>query len=86
MNNVRKSDITYWLLVVVLAVLSAISIYLQPTQLLAVEELPAPMPLLALANATVALIVYGALGYLGLRLARRIGSGTRLESRQQIPY
>lgn len=73
MSTVSKSTKTYWLLVAVLSLAAGISILIFPSQLLSVEEMPAPVALVALANVAIILFVYGGLGYVGLRLCRKIG-------------
>lgn len=55
------------------AVLTGISVLYLPSQLVPAEALPAPSPVMALANAALVLVIYGGLGYTGLRLSRAIG-------------
>lgn len=73
MAAISKSTKIYWGLVVTLAFFTGISVLFLSSQLLPAEELPASKPVLALVNAAVVLFVYGGLGYLGLRLARKMG-------------
>lgn len=73
MSAISKSTKIYWGLVITLAFFTGISILYLPSQLMPVEEMPAPMPVIALANVAVILFVYGGLGYVGLRLSRIIG-------------
>ncbi len=69
-----RSLATYLLLLAILVLSTAITIFLPLGGFLPVPEaLPAPKFVLALANAGLVLVVYGALGYLGLRLAGRLG-------------
>lgn len=66
---------TYWLLVAALAVLGATTVYLPggaPAGLPG-AQLPAPRPVLALVTALGLGVVYGGLGYLGLRGAVAAG-------------
>ncbi|MFC2020957.1 type II CAAX prenyl endopeptidase Rce1 family protein [Chloroflexota bacterium] len=61
-------------LILILAALSALSVFLPASQgLMPAEELPASKPVLALANFGIALVLYGGLGLVGLRLSQRIG-------------
>ena len=60
-------------LVITLAVLSAVSIFLPQGAYMPLQELPASKPVLALVNAFTMLVLYGGLGYIGLRLARKLG-------------
>jgi len=63
-------------LVALYAGLAGISIFL-PTGIAATNptatELPAPLPVLALANVGIVLVLYGGLGFIGLVLSRKIG-------------
>ncbi len=74
MTRLSPSVKIYIGLIIILAVLSAISVFL-PTfqQLLPTQELPASKPVLALVNAGIALILYGGLGFLGLKLSQKLG-------------
>jgi len=70
------SNNVYWLMVVVLTVVSAVSVFLPMGSM--VENLPgAEMPssktLMALGTAGLMVVVYGGLGWLGLFLWRRLG-------------
>lgn len=61
-------------LVVVLAVLSAVAVFLpQGDHFAEPIELPAPKHILALANVATMLLLYGGLGLVGIRLARKVG-------------
>lgn len=73
MSEISKSTKTYWLLVAILAFFTGISILYLPSQLMTAQEMPAPAPVIALANVAIVLFVYGGLGYAGLRLSRVIG-------------
>jgi len=61
------------LLIVILAAVSAVTTLLPPWIPVEATDLPAPLPVLAAANAAIALFGYGALGYFGLRLGRIVG-------------
>ncbi|MEE8419504.1 MAG: CPBP family glutamic-type intramembrane protease [Dehalococcoidales bacterium] len=64
----------YFGLILVLAILAAVSVFLPAFQSLMPDaELPASKPVLALANAGIMLIIYGGLGFLGLKLGPKIG-------------
>lgn len=73
MTEISKSTKIYWVLVITLAFFTGISIFYLPSQLMPAEEMPAPTPVIALANVAIVLFVYGGLGYVGLRLSRVIG-------------
>ncbi|MFH1638859.1 MAG: CPBP family glutamic-type intramembrane protease [Chloroflexota bacterium] len=61
-------------LVLALAISNAIQIFLPFYQdLMPSEALPASKPVLALANAGIAVVLYGGLGFIGLKLAERLG-------------
>jgi len=76
---VKKADLaikTYIALVIVLAILAAINIFLPQGSFLPIlpeQELPAPKPVLALVNAFIMLVLYGGLGFLGLKLSQKLG-------------
>lgn len=67
-----QSTKLYWLLIVVLAVLSAVNVFLPNAFLLDGAELPAPKPLLALGSAVSMLVLYGGLGWVGRILATKL--------------
>jgi len=78
----KKRELQIYLtLVCSLAVLASISVFLPQGDFAASVELPAPRPVLALINALASLIVYGGLGYLGLRLAASVGFATLWDDR-----
>jgi membrane protease YdiL (CAAX protease family) len=62
------------ILVIVLALISAINVFMPiPSQLEALQqELPASKPILALANFGIILIIYGLLGLFGYKLSRKL--------------
>jgi len=76
---VKKADLsikTYIALVIVLAILAAINIFLPQSSFLPIlpeQELPAPKPVLALVNVFIMLILYGGLGFIGLKLSKKLG-------------
>ena len=72
--KLSRSTGIYIGLVIVYAALSAVSIFLPSFQgMVPTQELPASKPVLAVANAGIVLLVYGLLGFLGLKLSRKIG-------------
>lgn len=73
MKNVSVSTKVYWLLVVVLAISNAIYIYLPFPGIVPSQNLPIPKPVLAFANFLVAIILYGGLGAMGLKLSQKLG-------------
>jgi membrane protease YdiL (CAAX protease family) len=68
-----RSQKTYFLLVLLLAICSSINIFLPQGALLGVHELPASKPVIALAAFFIVGIIYGGLGLLGLYLSNRLG-------------
>jgi membrane protease YdiL (CAAX protease family) len=76
MREISLSIKIYIGLIITLAILAAINVFLPqgsfiPT--LPEQELLAPKPVLALMSAAVMLILYGGLGFLGLRLSQKLG-------------
>jgi len=84
---VKKADLsikTYIALVIVLAILAAINIFLPQSSFLPIlpeQELPAPKPVLALVNVFIMLILYGGLGFIGLKLSKKLGFADIWDSR-----
>jgi membrane protease YdiL (CAAX protease family) len=68
----EKSITIYFVLVILLSICASVSVYLIQGTLVQ-SELPAPIPVTAFANFLLILAVYGSLGFLGLKLAKRIG-------------
>jgi len=73
MNKLSPSIKIYLGLIVTLGILAAIGVFLPQGALLPSQQLPAPKPVLALVNATMLLILYGVLGFIGLRLSQKLG-------------
>ncbi|MFC1548219.1 type II CAAX prenyl endopeptidase Rce1 family protein [Candidatus Neomarinimicrobiota bacterium] len=91
MKRLTLSLKIYICLVIVLALLMAISIFLPAYQdFMPTQELPASKPVLALVNAAMALLLYGGLGYLGCFLSRKLGFADIWDSdvthRQRLLY
>lgn len=75
MKTSSISNLVFWLLVVILAVLSALSVLL-PVEApagLPVQDLPAPRSVVALVTGLGILVIYGGLGQLGMLLWRKLG-------------
>jgi len=68
-----RSQKTYFLLVLLLAICSSINIFLPQGALIGVHELPASKPVIALAAFFIVGIIYGGLGLLGLHLSGKLG-------------
>ncbi len=85
MKNISTSDRVFFLLVIILAISAALTVLL--TDYTAIPgsgegfELPASKPVLALANAGIILVIYGALGFLGLRLSLKLGFAEILDEK-----
>ncbi len=71
--KLSRSQKTYFLLVLLLAVISSINIFLPQGALLGLNELPASKPVMALAAFFIVGIIYGGLGLLGLQLSNKLG-------------
>ena len=71
--KVTTSIKIYLGLIVTLTALSAIGVLLPQGGFLPTPELPAPRPVLALLNAAVVLVLYGGLGFAGLKISQRLG-------------
>ena len=76
MRKLSLSIKIYIGLIITLAILAAINIFLPQDSFLPIlpeQELPASKPVLALVNAAIMLILYGGLGFLGLKLSQKLG-------------
>ncbi|HEC78962.1 MAG TPA: CPBP family intramembrane metalloprotease [candidate division WOR-3 bacterium] len=76
MNKADLSIKTYIALIIAFTILAAINIFLPQGSFLPIlpeQELPAPKPVLALVNAVIMLVLYGGLGFLGLKLSQKLG-------------
>ncbi len=75
MKTSSISNLVFWLLVVILAVLSALSVFLpmDAPAGMPVQDLPAPKAVVALVTGLGILVIYGGLGQLGLFLWRKLG-------------
>ena len=70
-------------LVIALAAFAAVNLFLPQGSFLPSlpqQELPASKPVLAVASAAIVLVLYGGLGYLGLRLSPRLGFASLWDS------
>jgi len=76
MKEISLSIKIYIGLITTLAILAAINVFLPQgsfSPILPEQELPAPKLVLALVNAAIMLILYGGLGFLGLKLSQKLG-------------
>lgn len=73
MRKLSPSIKIYIVLVITYALLAAVNIFLPQGSFLPLQELPAARPVIALVNAAIILILYGGLGYLGLKLSQKLG-------------
>jgi len=62
----------YLLLIIILAILSALNVFLPQGDFLAGQEIAVSKTVLALGTAAIMLFLYGGLGYLGLKLSKKI--------------
>jgi len=71
-------------LYIILVILAAINVFLPQGSFLPIspaQELPASKPVLAFVNATIMLILYGGLGFIGLKLSQKLGFADIWDSR-----
>ena len=73
MTKLSTSLKIYIGLIVLLALSAATNVFLPQGALVPAQELPASKPVFALAVAAIMLVVYGGLGFLGLKLSQKIG-------------
>lgn len=76
MKKISLSIKIYIGLIIILAILAAINVFLPQGSFLPTlpeQGLPAPKPVLALVNAAIMFILYGGLGFLGLKLSQKLG-------------
>ena len=74
MKKLSLSVKIYIVLVVILSILTAINAFLPQGDFAPPEqEIPIPKPIIALVNAGTALVLYGGLGFIGLKLAQKLG-------------
>ena len=91
MKKLSLSVKIYIGLIITLAILGAINVFLPQgsfSPILPEQELPAPKPVLALVNACIMLILYGGLGFLGLKLSQKLGFAdlwdTKISNKQRF--
>ncbi|MFC1975593.1 type II CAAX prenyl endopeptidase Rce1 family protein [Chloroflexota bacterium] len=74
MKKLSLSIKIYIALVVILSILTAINAFLpQGDFALPDQEIPIPKPIIALVNAGTMLVLYGGLGFIGLKLSQKLG-------------
>jgi hypothetical protein len=74
MKKLSLSIKIYIALVVILSILTAINAFLfQGDFVLPDQEIPIPKPIIALINAVTMLVLYGGLGFIGLKLSQKQG-------------
>jgi len=81
MKKPTPSTIVFLALVVLNAALAAVATFLPQGIDIAVPEATMSLPLMALINGAIVLVVYGVLGLLGLRLTRKLGYPDLLDTR-----
>jgi hypothetical protein len=73
MKKLSLSIKIYIALVVILSILTAINAFLsQGDFVLPDQEIPIPKPIIALVNAVTMLVLYGGLGFIGLKLSQKL--------------
>src|SRR5512138_3222749 len=75
-DNKKRSSLTFISLMVLYAILAGINVFLPQGSAasgLPLNQMPAPLPVVALVAGAGILVVYGAFGLIGLLLARKIG-------------
>ena len=74
LNLISVSLKIYIILVAVLGILTAVNAFLpQGDFALQAQEIPIPKPIIALVNAGTVLVLYGILGFIGLKLSQKLG-------------
>jgi len=76
MKKISLSIKIYIALIITLAILAAINVFLPQGSFLPIlpeQKLPASKSVLALVNAAIMLILYGGLGFIGLKLSQKLG-------------
>ena len=63
----------YIALIFTLAILAAINVFLPQGNFVSMQELPASRPVMAIVTFFAILLIYGGLGYIGLRLSEKLG-------------
>ncbi len=81
MSSPKRSTNLFIALVLFVAALAAVSTYLPQGYPSAIPESPVPPEQIAIVAAGTVLIFYGGLGYLGVRLARKLGYPDLLDAR-----
>ncbi|HMA59599.1 MAG TPA: hypothetical protein VKN64_04830, partial [Halanaerobiales bacterium] len=70
----KKSLKVYTLLIIILTISAVISVYLPQGDIIDIQQqLPASKGIVALVNALIMIVLYGGLGYVGLRLSLSLG-------------
>lgn len=72
MSRPLKKYKIYYYLVFILAFFSVLSVYLPQSSLIPMEEIELSKSILALANLGIVLLIYGPLGYIGLKLSEKV--------------
>lgn len=81
MKKLSPSTVVFLCLVMLNAVIAAVATFLPQGAETGIPETAGPLPLMALINGAMVLIVYGGLGYLGLRLSRKLDYPDLLDAR-----
>lgn len=81
MKKMSPSTIVFFSLVVLNAVIAAAATFLPQGPETGIPETAGQLPLMALMNGVMVLIVYGGLGYVGLRLTTKLGYPDLLDAR-----
>ncbi len=63
----------YFILILILGILAAVSIYIPYSTMLETAELPASKPVIAAVSFLIMLVLYGGLGLIGLKLSKKLG-------------
>lgn len=73
MERISVSTKIYWILILIRAVSNAIFIFLPFPSIFSSQSLPASKPIISLVNALITIILYGGLGFIGLKLSHKLG-------------
>lgn len=70
----KKSLKIYITMIIILTISAVISVFLPQSSMISIrQELPASKEVIALVNALIMLVLYGGLGYIGLKLSIKLG-------------
>ena len=81
MKRPSRATSVFFCLVILNATIAAVATFLPQGVEAGLPEAAGPLPLMALINGSMVLLIYGGLGYLGLRLSRKLDYPDLIDSR-----